>query len=214
MSIARRFFFVGVYMTLALGGFLLTGCSNQSPLAPETPEAVSVDSGAFINVISFASDQDARPRLGKKVKLTTKSASDKFKKGKKQKLSIKMKKHGSKKDIVVHSVDFEVTKGGLEKNTKISMEVYSGATLNDIKVVFGPSGLVFNEEATLTLKLKGPVSAEDINSAIHVHGQANAKKNSSGGYVETIGAGADEEGKYVVVVIKVPGFSEYWLGDY
>ena len=76
------------------------------------------------------------------------------------------------------------------------------------------SGLIFDKEATLILKLKGPISAADINSAIHVHGQANAKKNSSGGYVETIGAGADEEGKYVVVVIKVPGFSEYWLGDY
>ena len=66
----------------------------------------------------------------------------------------------------------------------------------------------------LIQNLQGPVSASDINSAIHVHGQANAKKNSSGGYVEKIGAGADEEGKYVVVVIKVPGFSEYWLGDY
>ena len=33
--------------------------------------------------------------------------------------------------------------GGLGSDETITMEVYSGASLNDIKVVFGPSGLIF-----------------------------------------------------------------------
>ena len=40
------------------------------------------------------------------------------------------------------------------------------------------SGLIFDKEATLILKLKGPISAADINSAIHVHGQAMRRRTA------------------------------------
>jgi len=122
-------------------------------------------------------------------------------------LKVKFKKYGSKSDVIVKEARFSVAAnsivGGGEH--EISMDVHSGATVGDVDVVFGPSGLVFDPPAELNLKLRGPATPEDVRQALHIHGD--------GAYVETIGVESDKNGNsFLRILLKVPGFSRYSLG--
>ena len=157
MALSRRFLFVTAYMTLALGGFLLTGCSNQSPLAPQMSDDITIAADAqkspakMFNVISFAPQGSNAIRLSKgaggkssksskEVNISKEKAAGKFDKDQTKTIKVKFPRGTADKDLItVHSVAFEVEKGALAEAANISMEVSSGATLADIGIVFGPS---------------------------------------------------------------------------
>ena len=88
---------------------------------------------------------------------------------------------------------------------QITMKVQSGATLEDVQVIFGPSGLEFAPPATLVLALSGPVAEEDVRQVLHIDGD---------GSIESVTSTTDVRGvAFLLVTIKVSGFSRYSLGD-
>lgn len=86
----------------------------------------------------------------------------------------------------------------------LSMRATGGSRLEDIEILFGPSGTAFSPEARLEIVLYGEVSAEDIKGANHIYGD---------GQVESVSAEATDRGKRTVIQISVPGFSRYDLDD-
>ena len=93
---------------------------------------------------------------------------------------------------------------GASGSFDLTMEVNAGDVLDDISVVFGPSGTKFNPEATLTISIIGLVSIEQIATAQHIFGD---------GQVESIET-EFKDGRWLTkVTIRVPGFSRYNFDD-
>ncbi|MDA0747481.1 MAG: hypothetical protein O2954_13255 [bacterium] len=92
-------------------------------------------------------------------------------------------------------------------DVRITMTVYSGYSFDDVVVKFEPSGFNFLPEkpAHLKLKLRGKEVPEDV-KGYHAHGaeveETEITYEEHNGLLE----------KYVIVTLKVPGFSEYSLG--
>jgi hypothetical protein len=123
-------------------------------------------------------------------------------------INLVLKKYGTDADVVVKeayfAAGFKSLVGG-EQLVRIDMTVMSGTTLNDIDVVFGPSGLAFLPEATLTLKLAGPVTPDDVMAIGHFGGDDT--------YIESIETEVTKRGQsFIIAKVKVPGFSRYSLG--
>jgi hypothetical protein len=123
-------------------------------------------------------------------------------------MKMSIKNYATEADVVVKEASFEAGYRSLvggEQLVRIDMTVTSGTTLNDIDVAFGPSGLAFLPEATLTLKLAGPVTAEEVIAADHF--------GADGYYIESITTEVSMRGQsFLIVRVKVPGFSRYSLG--
>jgi hypothetical protein len=86
------------------------------------------------------------------------------------------------------------------------MTVTSGTTLDDIRIEFDPSGLVFDPPALLELRLRGPVTEDEVRQAQHIYGDDPAN-------IEAIETETYANGQtYLTVCISVPGFSEYSIG--
>lgn len=87
----------------------------------------------------------------------------------------------------------------------VDMTLYSGTRLEDISVVFGPSGYQFDGPARLRILLWGELTEEEVSSlqAYHI----------SGDTVEPIDSNLvlTDAGNWRII-IKVPGFSEYSIG--
>lgn len=114
------------------------------------------------------------------------------------KLSVVFPQYTADSDIQVQSVEFVVAKGALQADTHITMDVYSGTSIEDIRVVFGPSGTEFVPSAVLNLKLSGNVKPEDL---VAYHYSAD----------QVTDAVIEKESGWKVI-IDVPGFSRYSLG--
>ena len=110
-------------------------------------------------------------------------------------------------DVVVKDAWFNADPRSLVGATEpvlIDMTVYSGSRLSDVNVVFNPSGLSFDPAATLTIRLMGPVTAQEVQTAWHFC--------NDGRYIELITTEVTKQGNILTVQIRVPGFSRYSLG--
>ena len=178
-----------VWTVLAvLTAVLLAGCTGltQPPLAPvasdSAPHATKKAKGNTTSVSKLVGDQGGT-------------------------LKAKLHKTGGKNDVMAKDVSFRIELGSIVGGGEheITMEVHSGTTVDDIRVVFSPSGLAFSPMASLTMRLRGPVTAEQVSSAQHICG--------GGKIIESITTETDRKGNsFLVVELKVPGFSIYSLG--
>ena len=110
-------------------------------------------------------------------------------------------------DVAVGMTVFTVPRNSMTdgEGHEITMTVQSGTTLEDVQVVFGPSGLEFAPPARLALTLLGPVTEEDVRRATHIYAD---------GCIESIATQTDVRGTaFMLVTIRIPGFSRYSLGD-
>lgn len=198
-------------LTLA-GLILLVGCGglNHSPLAPG--QAVTVqqaDGNALVDDAPFAiafSPKAFEPRARATKPTSAKSAKGVFSPRKSGELAVDFNRRSSASGVGVDRATFEVKKGSLGREAAISMTAFSGSTLADIAVLFTPSGLDFNPPATLTLVIKGDLSEADLKALKAFHKSGNEIDEVS---VRVNRSGRDEW----TVVLKVPGFSSYSLGD-
>ena len=196
-------------LAFALVGFtLMMGCgSGQGPLSSDQGPAISEDAQISAQAPRAAkkakTDDDASGSGAQhRVQSAQKTMSDGG-----GSLGIKLKKYGSKNDVIVKEAQFSVAPNSIVGGGQheIAMEVHSGTTVDDVDVVFGPSGLTFDPPAELNLKLRGPATPADVQEALHIHGD--------GAYVETIGVESDKNGNsFLHILVKVPGFSRYSLG--
>ena len=189
---------------LAVTALLLSGCADglQSPMSSDHPAAPLAKPGgqkhrtvdATAEGIASTSDQ-----------LYVQSDHGLFSTRQGGTLKVAMPEYGDETIVRLKKALFEVETGSLDRKVKIRMTCYSGTTLGDVWVAFDPSGLAFQPPARLTLHLRGPVTAEDVEEARHIYG--------SGEYVESISTEISETGEaFLKIVFEVPGFSEYSLG--
>ena len=187
----------GLFAILA-GLALMIGCGlGQTPLAPDQEAAIT----EAVQPLIRAAKPTKKTATGA-VKATTKTIS-----GGGRSMTVKFRKYGAKTDVIVKEVRFTVAPNSIVGGGThdITMTVYSGTTLDDVNVVFEPSGLQFDEPADLRIKLGGPANAGNVQQAQHIHG--------NGAYVESVSTETDKNGNsYLVVELKVPGFSRYSLG--
>jgi len=193
-------------LTLA-GTLLLIGCADvgQSPLAPGT----AARAGKPAQKTGTSTTTATASSTGQT--LYTKSASGWFSPGSGGSLDVKFaNKYGSWTDVRLKSATFQVAPGAIAAKTLITMDVTTGYTIDDVSVKFGPSGLTFNPEATLTLVFWGgsPVTEEELRLR-----EAQGYHITGDGYISTVTQETDTQGNaYYIIVIKVPGFSRYSLG--
>ena len=196
----------------ALGGIILmVGCGglSQRPLAPVQSSAVQGAGGK----VRLTLVPPAAQRAAKKVKLDTlstgavvyyKSVSGTFDPLLGGQLNSSFNKYTTDDttQVQVKSTTFTVDQGSITAPALIDMTVYSGYSLNDVAVAFGPVGLIFSPEATLTIVLWGEIDPD----AVYAY-------HTSGTTVTQISTEIVEGKKTWTIILKVPGFSEYSLGD-
>ena len=196
----------------APGVLLLNGCGgfSQQPLAPTVgvagPRATGqAGPGPGYFTISFSpGGLAAKPAAG--VRIYSGTDSGWFYRHRDGRLSVDFREYAREDQVQVKKATFEVAKGSIDSKVEITMTVYSGSSLADIQVQFNPSGLGFDPSATLTLELKGDLDAEDLDGlkAYHIEGSK----------VTEISVQVSPEGrKRLELILKVPGFSRYTLGD-
>ncbi len=202
-----------VFAMLALAGIaLISGCGNlQAPAAPgQTPtvqktngSAYSSD-GPFTLVFSPKALDPSRARAAKPTASNKISGPFSPKKG--GKLEVKLDDRGDDHSVSVQKATLEVQKGSIDHEVEISMTVLSGSALDDIAVLFTPSGLRFTPPAKLTLVLNGNLDEQDVKAlkAYHIEGQTSQEIS-----VLVYPSGKNEW----TVILKVPGFSIYSLGN-
>ena len=131
------------------------------------------------------------------------------------KLKVGFRKYGGPKDVTVAKAELKIGKKSIKfvdekrapKSVLIGMTVTSGTLLGDILFSFTPGGEVtFTPNARLTVYLRGPVLAEQVKKAVHVFGEGSQIEN-----IETVTNRRGEA--FLVVTVRVPGFSRYSLGD-
>ena len=101
--------------------------------------------------------------------------------------------------VRVKKATFKVKAKSFEKKAEISMTVYSGSTLADVKVEFTPSGLSFDPAAGLELQLKGTMKPGKM-TGYHV---------SADGTVTLVEAVVEKAKGGWKLKMDIPGFSEY-----
>ena len=106
------------------------------------------------------------------------------------------------------TVTFSVPDGALTTSVEITMTVY-GTRLTEALAAFAPAGLVFLQDSQVAFNL-GPALVDvplETLEAWHIHGDGSSEEAN---IVEMI-VGADGG---LRIVLGVPGFSRYCLGDY
>jgi len=103
--------------------------------------------------------------------------------------------------------DEEVEKYVHRDEIDITMAVSSGSTLEDVAVGFGPSGLIFDPEAKLELKLTG-----NLKDLLH-EGKSYAYHIDEDGQITKVEMDVDLEASGCKLRIDVPGFSRYTIDD-
>ena len=204
------------FTMLTLAGFVLlaAGCADlgQAPLAPERAAVTSSDSQPLRapkpggrNHATVTSS--TLPVTSDSEQLYYQDGQEMVSHNEGCRIRVHFPNYGGPNDITVRDVVLEVAPGAIVGGTKvkIKMEAYSGYTLEDVHVIFDPSGVVFDPPGTVTISLRGPVTPEDVLLAQHVYGD---------GYVETIVTDVDVKNgeKKVDIDLRVPGFSRYSLG--
>lgn len=182
---------------LTAGVGILGGCggSDLSPVAPEGEEVSAPTASKPTRTTVKAVDDGTH----------SKSMADSYWPNYGAYLWVNFNKHGSRSDVVVKDAWFTVASGALGKEqVDLSMEVTCGTTLADVDVKFLPSGLTFDPPAKLSIRLAGPVTAEDLKQAEH--------ERDDGTWIESIETETLKNGNtYIVVTVAVPGFSRYSL---
>ena len=193
-----------VLTVLTVAGLvLLAGCAGltQPPLAPD---ASNSGLHAAKPAKARSSGQEESPASSSPVYCESVT---KFVSSWDEELCVKFRSYGGADDVTVKDATLyietaSVVGGG---DYDVTMDAYSGTTLDDVNIVFSPSGLEFLPTATLTLRLLGPVTAEEVREARHICGD--------GTNVESITTQTSRNGEsFLVVKIRVPGFSQYSLG--
>lgn len=206
----RNPFTSAVTTTLALAGIaLLGGCADlaRAPLAPEQPAAVQPEAQAQHRAskpVATAGSHAYNTHAFSTFRSQT--ATGWFARRAGGALAVDFSDYAQDHQVQVDRATFAVKAGSLDKGrAQISMTVTSGTRLSDVEITFGPSGVVFNPHATLTLVLKGKLTAgelEALKSYHYHHGattQISHSVSSSGDNVWTI-------------ILDIPGFSRYSLG--
>jgi hypothetical protein len=165
-------------MCLVVGTHLFFGC-GQSPVSQEPAE------------IPVATKKTIDHTVHKE------SASGDFS-HKGGKLRVSFSKYAIDGETQVEWAELIVPKKALIEDTRITMKVLSGTSLEDIQVVFGPSGTSFVPSASLVLKLSGSDKPENL---VVYHYSADQVSD----------AVIEKESGWKVR-IEVPGFSRYSLG--
>ena len=196
-------------MTVIAGVALFTGCSTdltRSPLAPEQPDTVS--NQVIVRSTKPAWKTSQTPSASVLSELHSAGESNRYSPNTGVSLGAAIKKYGTNNDVRVKSAYFVAPENSLvgdDREVSIEFTVYSGTTLSDVDVVFGPEGLAFEPTALLVLKLTGPVTPEEVMAIGHFGGD--------GTYIEMIETEVKKNGeKFLSVHVRVPGFSRYSLG--
>lgn len=197
---------------LALAGvLLLSGCADvgQSPLAPGTAVRAGKPAQNTGTSTTTATTTTSTSSTGQP--LYTKSASGWFSPGSGGSLNVKFaNNYGSWTDVRLKSATFQVAPGAIAAKVLITMDVTTGYTIDDVNVQFGPSGLTFNPEGTLTLVFWGgsKLSEEELRLR-----EAQGYHITSDGYISTVTQETDTQGNaYYIIAMKVPGFSRFSVG--
>lgn len=106
------------------------------------------------------------------------------------------------------TVTFSVPDGALTESVAITMTVY-GTKLTEALAAFAPAGLVFLQDSQVAFTL-GPALVDVPLSTLvawHIHGDGSAEA------ANVISMDIDANGG-LRIVLGVPGFSRYCLGDY
>jgi len=184
---------------LALGGIIfMVGCGglSQRPLAPDRAAVTNAPSKALPRLALTLTTVEARSDSG--------LVSPSLEVSSKDTLDADFPEYGDPTAVRVEKVKFKVEKGSVDKDCKISMTAFSGSTVNDVKVDFGPDGLVFSQPATLTIWLWGSLNSDRLKA---YHTASDGTKTEIPFTLSSLG---DKRWR---VIIQVPGFSEYSLGD-
>jgi hypothetical protein len=163
-------------------------------------------------------------RIDDPTEIQTMMVEHEFRYDRNKRISIKFREVGSDPSLIqVKQAQFSVEKnsidtGGLsdaqldrytsKKGVDIRMQVVTGTTLEDIVVAFGPAGLAFNPVAQLRLQLVGDLTG------IFTAGEEAGYHINADGVVTKVSVSIDdldEDG--CNLIIDVPGFSRYVLGD-
>jgi len=223
---------------LALGA-LLVGCGamDRTPMASD--EAVVEDvpasamDGARLVFSPTALLQGAAKRVKSDASSLTRKAAKRFNPNWRDDLSVVFPKYGDKDILRVKKARFIVKRKsitGLEPNSgrkyKISMEVTTGTTLDDIEIAFTPSGLKFAPEATLKLLLKGTMSVGGARKLAGVDSEDEDDSDdgtpgdegviyhvSKNGQITQVPVTIREKKSGWLLTIRIPGFSEYNWDD-
>jgi hypothetical protein len=175
------------------------GALDQGPLAPRTatPKAsprLGLTSPTNLTDIHTESDAELVSPTAEGLSLYSSDNA----------LETHFPEYGDADYVRVESTYFTIQKGSVDREALITMTAFSGSKVKDARVKFSPDGLVFKHPATLTILLHGPVNSERL----------KAYHTSSDGTVTVIPHTLSDLGdSRWQVVLSVPGFSEYSLGD-
>ena len=102
-------------------------------------------------------------------------------------------------------IRFKVPEGAVSDDVRINMSV-TGSKASDLEVVFGPSGLIFNEPCTLIITLGGAALDLPLEEIVPYHVHGNGLVDQAGIKNVTV----LDDGR-VRIKIAVLGFSRYGL---
>ncbi len=206
-------------LLVAAGVALLAGCGDlsRSPFVSDSgsAETAQVETGkAASSSGTFSIGFNKPDALGLLTKpadnknLDKESKKKKVKKNKGGTLGVSFKHKGKvKKDEArVKKANFYVKKGSIDKDVRITLTVFSGTTLGDISIKYGPSGTKFKPPAILTLVVEADVDKETMEKVKIYHTQADGTVTESN--FKLVGGG-----KTWVFIIEVTSFSSEDLDD-
>lgn len=186
-----------IFTTLTLSGVALMmgacGDLSRQALAPDLAATSTQPSKAL-------------PRAAKSAASEYHSEGDgnHFANGQGGELNVTFPVYGNDNYVRVEKVKFHVNQKSTHNDTNITMTAISGATVNDVKIIFGPDGFVFDQPASLTITLKGSVNPSGL-KVYHI--SSNGAVSQASFQVSSLGKNHTE------ITIQVPGFSCYSLGD-
>jgi hypothetical protein len=224
---------MGVALLAIAGG---CGDMDRSPMATDTgvqAETAALETGGKLVFSTRALMTSLAKRSGPGKTTKAKKTSSRFRPKLGGDLSLTFPKYGDDSILRVKKAHFKVKKnsiGGLKPNSgnryKISMEVTTGTTLDDIVISFTPSGLKFRPAARLKLLLKGRM---DVGGAAKLAGAGNEDADmsedrdegeeafmyhvSKNGEISKVLVQVKEKKSGWLLTIRVPGFSEYNWDD-
>ena len=181
---------------------LMAGCGGEAPL-PTSPDRADTAWD-----VTGPADRLTKPPTEDLASLRSETDTDTYWPGFGCYLFVGFKSYGSETDVTVKDAWFSAYGGTLqpEEQLDITMTVTSGATLDDVKIEFDPSGLVFDPPARLGIRLGGPVTEEEVRLAQHIYGDDPDN-------IELIETETYANGQALLTIyIDIPGFSEYSVG--
>ncbi len=198
-----------LFAALAMSGIVLMGCGGlaRQPLAPpvtsqKVQEKTSPADSPFTLVLSRKTPDASRPGAARPIPRAVRMDVGWFSPQTSGTLQVGFPDYAAAGEVQVKTAKFTVAAGSLSRNAWITMTALSGATLEDVSVIFTPSGLTFTPSATLTLVLRGEIDPAHL-KAYHIEGRE----------VTEIPAQVSANGNGWTVALQVPGFSRYGMGD-